>query len=376
MDVSKPGGTRADATARPIITGHEIMKDPMVTDNSADEATLEESSNAPTESKELTAPSVTHKVIAPLAKDTDDTPSEEKVEEPKKIEDTSPGDAVVDAVLEQVDDKKVEKWRVEEEQRRQEAVEKLVEEKKYFLPIDQVRSRRNNKLVLVIIAVFLPIIVGLGLAIDAGVIKPGFSVPFDFITEKSAVQTPIGSTQIPAPVPVTKKFNGKVFNFSIEYPGSWSLLDLSNKDISVLDVQLQPEDLLVYKLRSGIGNLGKCTPFRTDTPHNVKNACPTYEETAVTEITAGYLVTTKYTILDRTNTNYCFRPKTAKDGTKVVVSQANLSKPIMGPYKECREDDIAVTVTKNMVTQDIFKEPTFKELQKALGTITFTYPKS
>lgn len=179
-DVAKPGDSPADATARPIITGHEIMKDPMVTEqvDVSEQASIEKSA-ASNEQKELTPPSVTHKVIAPLSSKKDTAKAPEPQE--KAPDEPTSDDAVVDAVLEKVDDKKIEDWRNEEDRKRQELVDELVEQKKYFLPINQVRSRRNSKIFLIILAVVLPVGVGLLLAIDAGIILPNVKLPFDLI---------------------------------------------------------------------------------------------------------------------------------------------------------------------------------------------------
>lgn len=245
MDVSKPGGTRADATARPIITGHEIMKDPMmkVLASSDSEATEEPVSSEP-EQKELAAPSVTHKVIAPLATEdeSEDSPKSKKEETVEESSDS----AVMDAVLEQVDDKKVENWRNEEEQKRAELVEKLVDDKKYFLPINQVRSRRNNRIILIIIAILLPLIVGLGLAVDAGIIKPGFTLPFDFIKDKPSANTPMNNatTQTSSPVVAAPAMKGEADadttkwtsvtsgkkGFMVKIPDGWDMFSYQGKD--------------------------------------------------------------------------------------------------------------------------------------------------
>jgi hypothetical protein len=249
MDVSKPGKSPADATTRPIITGHAIMKDPMVNEEPANMEGVTEEVATPevSEEKVAPAPSTSHKVIQPLEskeekpEESDTKPAEEpeKTDEPAqddKKETPVTDDAVVDAVLDQVGDKKEEIKQSEEDRKRQEMVDKLVEEKKYFVPIAQEGKRRKNKLALLILGALLPVIVGLGLAADAGAIDPGFKVPFDFIKDKS-VATPI--TQVPVttkpkadtnPLVVidtsadttTKDYMDTAKVYSLKYPSNWT----------------------------------------------------------------------------------------------------------------------------------------------------------
>lgn len=235
MDVAKPGKTPADATARPIITGHAVMKDPMVNATDTKDTSSDPLAGQEPSQSEATAPSVTHKVIKPLEsaeteEPTKDTPAPPKQEEP----DTAITDgAVVDAVLDQVTDKKKEEAIDEEALKRQELVDKLTQDKKYFLPINQVNSRRNNRLVLLLLGALLPVIVGLGLAADAGAINLGFKVPFDFIKDKSGpvvTTAPITAKITPKATPSvidtsasskTKEYTDTAKLYSVTYPDNW-----------------------------------------------------------------------------------------------------------------------------------------------------------
>lgn len=260
MDVSKPGKSPADATTRPIITGHSIMKDPMVTEETkpVEGVTPEEP-----EAEKIAIPVSSHRVIQPI-RSTDELPAEkpvapddaqaeESAEEPepepknadeppaeepaKKAEPSVSDDAVVDAVLDQVGDKKEETKESEEERKRQELVDKLVEEKKYFVPIAQERSRRNNRLAVIILGALLPVIVGLGLAADAGVINLGFKVPFDFIKDKPATtttpETPVTTQPKTNTNPLviidtsasatTKDYTDTAKVYSLKYPSIWTV---------------------------------------------------------------------------------------------------------------------------------------------------------
>lgn len=254
MDVSKPGKSPADATTRPIITGHEMIKDPMVTEDKAPmEGVTEDVPGSDTEEKPMTSP-IGKKVIQPLSADEEkpeqteepaqeEKPEEEKAEsseeksEEKKEEAPVTEDAVVDAVLDQVGDKKEETKESEEERKRQEIVDKLVEDKKYFVPIGQVHKRRNNRIALLVLGALLPVLVGLGLAADAGAINLGFKVPFDFIKDKPVASVPTQTTTTTTtqqPKTTTsqvvidtsasttlKDFTDTTKIYSVKYPSNW-----------------------------------------------------------------------------------------------------------------------------------------------------------
>lgn len=193
MDVSKPGKAVADASARPVIVGHKPqVQDPMVTaeDTNPDVAEPEQS---------VASPSATKKVIAPLSDQENASESEAAAEDSSlesqpqpdeksepDADETSDGTqsdeeaAVVDAVADQVGAKKKEDAKTEEDKKHFAEIEKLIAEKKYFVPIGKARRKRNRALLWV--TVFLALIfVGLLLAIDAELLEAGFNLPFDFL---------------------------------------------------------------------------------------------------------------------------------------------------------------------------------------------------
>jgi hypothetical protein len=241
MDVSKPGKTPADATTRPIISGHEIMKDPMVNEepDKMEGVTVDvKTSDDPKE--EIAVPTTSHKVIQPISRSeenqeetkeesaetlTEEADADPKPSEDEKQETAVTEDAVVDAVLDQVGDKKEETKESEEDRKRQEQVDKLVEEKKYFVPIAQERKRRNNRLVLLVLGALLPVVVGLGLAADAGAINLGFKVPFDFIKDRSPQTTQTQATITNQPKAEAQKvlYKSKVDALSFSYPTTWKI---------------------------------------------------------------------------------------------------------------------------------------------------------
>lgn len=385
-DVAKPGKTPADATARPIITGHAMMQDPMVTKD-AEEPVATESTEPTEKDKELAAPSAAHKVIQPLAaqeeapkeaaKSEEDKPAEEEKTDEPSVSD----DAVVDAVLEQVGDKKQETKQSEEDRKRQELVDKLVEEKKYFVPIAHEAAKRNSKLALIILGALLPLIIGLGLAADAGLVDLGFKMPFDFIKDKQTTSAPLTTTPTPqaqttTQQPTTKKLAAKVFDFSITYPSKWTATDESvSNDVKLLDVKLNDGDA-TYALGTVTGKGGDCTPAKKDVPYAKTNACPTYEELSFIEATNGYLVTTKYGTPNFSTTQHlCFRPKVGTDGQAIKVTKDQLNKPQMGFVLHCGPDDINIVATKDGKEVSVFDQKTFADLQTALKTISIDYSK-
>jgi hypothetical protein len=210
MDVSKPGKTPASASSRPVIVGHKPqVQDPMMTTEETKDETPETSETTP----EVSSPALSKKVITPLSeadKDADepaeDEPTEEASEEPEQVSEAaeepdekqaapvteeaeepktpepedSTDSAVVDAVIDQVGDKKQDEIEAEEERKRQETIEKLVAEKKYFVPIGKAH-KKSNQISLVLTLLLFVVLVGIFVAIDAEVLDAGFKLPFDVI---------------------------------------------------------------------------------------------------------------------------------------------------------------------------------------------------
>ena len=176
-DVTKPGKTPASATSRPIIVGRgPTVQDPMVTSDV----------DAETPAVEVLAPpSVAKKVIMPLAAAEDATPPAttppEKATE--SIQDETTDAAVVDAVIEQVTDKKKLELQNAEEKKRSELIEKLVADKKYFVPTKSPHQKRNNRIAILLLSIVLLAVGGVIAAIDAGILDIGITLPFDLIQQ-------------------------------------------------------------------------------------------------------------------------------------------------------------------------------------------------
>lgn len=183
FDVAKPGKSAPSPTSRPVIVNHgPMMKDPMVS----------ESETKNKEGAKQLAPSSQNKVIAPLGDNaeksknepgTTDAPEKEKPqtentdrpEAAKPDGQSSDVDAAIDAAAKK---KKVDT--TEEDIVRQAELEKLVEEKKYFVPINEV-TRRHHQHLLWAAILLIGLLAGIYLALDAGVVDSGINLPVEFL---------------------------------------------------------------------------------------------------------------------------------------------------------------------------------------------------
>lgn len=190
MDVSKPGEVTPDATSRPIIVGHKpmIQQDPMVSPA--------ENQDTPPEVAENTEKKVTshsEKVVQPpsvsadAAEVADPKPEEPEAKSPEESENSddaapvSDEAAIVDAVAEQAKaNKKNSGEPTEEDKKKQAEITKLIEEKKYFVPL-KVASHKRNSRVSIVFLLLLLLVAGAYLVADAGLIDPGFNLPIDLI---------------------------------------------------------------------------------------------------------------------------------------------------------------------------------------------------
>ena len=195
-DVSKPGETPASPNARPTITGHSpaIKNDPMVAFSSKkeDEEPIKQS-----DAKESYLTKTKAK-IDPISKDV--KPDEDKKEEDTSTEDQKPENepgkdnntdkpaasdsAAIDALAETADAKKVESKEEEEEKKHKEYIGGLVKSEKYRLPIIEGGHKASaERFVSWIFLLLLIASIAVYLAIDAGYIKIGFDLPFEFIKD-------------------------------------------------------------------------------------------------------------------------------------------------------------------------------------------------
>lgn len=179
MDVEKPGSTPAPATSRPlIITKGPAIKDPMVT--------AEDSEKTDDKETQVPLPSSKKKTIQPLS---EQEPKAAASEEEQPSQDTEPtqteesegiGPDLPAEESSDVPTKDPVDERSQEDQKRQELADKLVLEKKYFVPIGAVHKKQAARTTAVL-AVLLIIVLGVLAAIDAELIETSISLPFDFL---------------------------------------------------------------------------------------------------------------------------------------------------------------------------------------------------
>ncbi len=184
FDVSKPGKSTPSSTSRPVIVNHgPMLKDPMVAQSKKDEETTEETTQ-PTKSAYSSGG---EKVIAPLEQPK--TPEQDKPtttealpEDPEK-KDTSKSENIQSNIEETLDAAANAKNKIPktEDNTRQAELEKLVEEKKYFLPIGHVSHRRNHRWIVAFIVLLVVILPTLYLFIDAELLNVGVKLPYEFI---------------------------------------------------------------------------------------------------------------------------------------------------------------------------------------------------
>jgi hypothetical protein len=176
MDVAKPGDTVPDSSSRPVIVTHKPMiKDPMVSTD-ANEA-------EPTPAAQKPIQASKNRTIAPINEDTavDATETKEDVKEDDQTISTSET-AAVDAVAGQAAEKTSAAKVSEAEREKQAAIEKAIEDKKYFVHISFAHKKGVMRgLVVATVMILLAAAVGGLLAIDAELISTDISLPFDLV---------------------------------------------------------------------------------------------------------------------------------------------------------------------------------------------------
>lgn len=290
MDVSKPGKSTPTASSRPIIVGHKPeVRDPMVTeesDVSAQEQVIDVKRTAPKVITPLESESQQQDDNNPTSPDSssvtavDDTPKEAPLvdeapesvtpasldsnvpsKEPKKEKDSNDkGSSVINAVVGQATknkDKKTDK-KIDELEKRQAEIEKLIEDKKYFVHTTQV-TKKQRKTRWIALLILLIIAIGAYLAIDAQVVKNNYKLPYEFFKDQEidmdsnlpvveAPSTDRGAKEQPAE---NGTFTGEEIEsvnkkFSIKIPDGWRMLLITESD-SLYPEDVNTPDSLEYK---------------------------------------------------------------------------------------------------------------------------------
>jgi hypothetical protein len=165
MDVSKPENVKPDATSRPIIVGHKpmIQQDPMVSPAENQDTPPEVAENtekkATSHSEKVVQPPSVSADAAEVADPKPEEPEAKSPEESDNSDDAAPVSdeaAIVDAVAEQAKaNKKNSGEPTEEDKKKQAEITKLIEEKKYFVPLKVASHKRNSRLSMVFLVLLL-----------------------------------------------------------------------------------------------------------------------------------------------------------------------------------------------------------------------------
>lgn len=176
MDVEKPGTTPASATSRPVIVGRgPAIKDPMV--NTSDPESTEQTNPQP-------LPSAKKKTIQPIseqpATEADTKPEVGSEPKPEATGELAPELPPTEAEERAAAADAAEQLS-EEDRKRQELTDKLVAEKKYFVPIGAAQKKRTARNTALMFVVFVVVVGAALLAVDAELIQTDITLPFDLI---------------------------------------------------------------------------------------------------------------------------------------------------------------------------------------------------
>ncbi|HSX52967.1 MAG TPA: hypothetical protein VLF90_01185 [Patescibacteria group bacterium] len=179
FDVAKPGKTAANAQSRPVIVGHRtLLQDPMV--KSDDKKETKDDKLAPSQEPLASTSGKTITPSTPLSNETPAAkPSEDQTNTAHQDEQPAPeptGDTDTQSPTNSTDQPK--QPTASEDSAKQENLQKLVEEKKYYVPIgEQKRTRSIRRLLLIILGLLIIGIILADLLIDGGTIKTSIKAP-------------------------------------------------------------------------------------------------------------------------------------------------------------------------------------------------------
>jgi len=177
VDVAHPGQSAPAGNSKSIIvTNRPIMKDPMMVEEKTSDAPKSSSKQEHAPDPELPR-SVETKIEAPVKSSPVQPPPAPEDPEPKtEAEAPAPTAAPDDdqTAAPAAKDTKAVEAEAAEAAKHQAAIDKLVESKQYYLPINSVEKRRTKRFVLLGVALSLLLAVAwVDVALDAGLIQLG-----------------------------------------------------------------------------------------------------------------------------------------------------------------------------------------------------------
>ncbi len=177
FDVANPGSADAHPNARPVIVPRRtLLRDPMMASGnkpikdavSPEDQKDKEEKLSETASKEVKPPETKDKSPQPSTEEADkETPEEE--EKPAEAD-----DSITEPAADEDSDesKEEEKNELTADKQLDEKYEKLIEDKKYFVPIGAVKRRRNMRAALItLLFVIVAALVAVNFLADAGIIQ-------------------------------------------------------------------------------------------------------------------------------------------------------------------------------------------------------------
>lgn len=198
FDVEKPGKTAPSASTRPIIINSgPMVKDSTITAVSSTDPLLDSSDSLPKKSP----PSRTGLTLSPsksISRPTDEVSPETVDEEATKSATPAPTENLNSDLTNQeidnketskspennseettapADSKKTSAQNNEEEKKKAEAVEKLIQEKKYFINLGDTRKSKPARNLLIIVIILAVTLLAVDLLVDSGLIKTQLFIP-------------------------------------------------------------------------------------------------------------------------------------------------------------------------------------------------------
>jgi len=249
MDIATPGSTMPDESSRPVLITHRSrVQDPTLV-SSTETVDKQEADSAEAPKKTEPSPS-THgdRVIQPLQeKPNKSQPTDTKTEATQTIAETKDAveEAVIDAVVSQANTghSKIDEKQNQQEEVRQENIQKLIASKQYFLPVGQTAERRNRRATMALVFILLAGAGGAYAALDSQLISNNLQLPYQFFKEKTE-----SVTDSAVPVAVQKSpryttYTSEVSGFSFQYPATWKIGAGSTNETKKENIPLEFHEL-------------------------------------------------------------------------------------------------------------------------------------
>ena len=188
FDVAKPGEAKPETGSKPMVVGHKLMKDPSVSETEEKES-----------KEEQPIAQTSKKTIVPISEQEKEPKNTDKVEKDGKIEekhnedktevgDTGEKDEALPKKLEtpesDIQEKSPEDIKKEKDEaalNNEENLQKIINEKKYFVNIEEASYSSVKTFMKTFIVVSLLAVVVLAVLIDLEILDLGITLPFDFL---------------------------------------------------------------------------------------------------------------------------------------------------------------------------------------------------